>query len=444
MNFLSRIRFYLMIAIALLCASNVEWGGQRWKNIIAFDGKGYYSYLPAIFIYNDLEFNFHDSIEEKYYNKKTFYDYRVITEDGTVNKYFAGSALMQLPFFLISHLAVKITGSPADGYSFLYQLGVSIAGIFYVLLGLFFLMKLLRLYNIIENNITLVLLTIFFGTHLFFYSVFEPSYSHVYSFAVITAFVYYLKKYALTPDSRKLVYLGLLLGVIVLIRPVNGLIILILPFIAGSKENLIETLRFVFQRIYRILIPLFLFVSVISIQGLIYYLQIGKFFFDSYTVEGFHWNRPEIINILFSYRKGLFLYTPALLLSLIGLLYYYRNQPFPLITFLLFLTTLTYVFSCWWMWSYGGSFSSRPYVDFLSLFGLGLAMGLSQMITKSRRMFSYAILILLISICQIQTMQFRYNVIHWDAMDKEHYWRAFLRVDLILKKDNPNRDLLEK
>ena len=45
-------------------------------------------------------------------------------------------------------------------------------GIFYGMLGLFLLRKILRLYRISDNIISLVLVTIFFcNTHLFYYSV---------------------------------------------------------------------------------------------------------------------------------------------------------------------------------------------------------------------------------------------------------------------------------
>lgn len=52
-------------------------------------------------------------------------------------------------------------------------------------------------------------------------------------------------------------------------------------------------------------------------------------------------------------------------------------------------------------------------------------------------------IILLILICQIQTYQYRHFYIHGEKMDKEHYWRVFLRVDLLITNNNPNKDLLD-
>jgi len=49
--------------------------------------------------------------------------------------------------------------------------------------------------------------------------------------------------------------------------------------------------------------------------------------------------------------------------------------------------------------------------------------------------FLYVILILLfIGLNQIQTLQYRYYIIHWSEMDKESYWDTFLDIEPILKR----------
>ena len=44
-----------------------------------------------------------------------------------------------------------------------------------------------------------------------------------------------------------------------------------------------------------------------------------------------------------------------------------------------------------------------------------------------------AVLFALIILCQIQTYQYRYTLIHWSDMTREKYWDVFLRVDRIGK-----------
>lgn len=66
---------------------NLHSGKDNWKGIIESDGKGYYAYLPAIFIYNDLNFGFFDKIEkEKYYDEFRYYDYRSGANGKIINK----------------------------------------------------------------------------------------------------------------------------------------------------------------------------------------------------------------------------------------------------------------------------------------------------------------------------------------------------------------------
>jgi hypothetical protein len=441
-GFFNRYLLVFILIIEVLTVFNVKMGKDRWKEVIAFDGKGYYAYLPAIFIYHDLHFAFHDSIEKKYSPPRAYYEFRVPTESGIVDKYFSGTAIGILPFFLMSHLTAIITGDVTDGYSYYYMLGICFAAIFYCLTGLYFLRKILKIYSIPDNISVFVIITFTFGTQLFYYTVFEPSISHIYSFAFISAFIYFLKRFVDERKKNQLILSGFLLGLITLTRPVNGLIIFILPLLCTSKNELINIIRHVIKTKSGIIQAAIVFLLVVSIQGIIYFLQTGRFFVDSYVVEGFIWNRPEMINILFSYKKGLIIYTPLILFSLFGLIPLYRKNKFQCIAFSSFFLLIIYIFSCWIMWWYGGSFSSRPFVEYFSIFALIMAFALTAIKRKTTKIIFYAILIFCIILCQVQTYQYRYLIIHWDKMDKEHYWRVFMRVDQLVKEENANKDLL--
>ena len=61
----------LLLLVCLWTSANLNWGKDRQKYVIISDGKGYYAYLPAVFIYHDLNFNFLDSIEANYYDAHT-------------------------------------------------------------------------------------------------------------------------------------------------------------------------------------------------------------------------------------------------------------------------------------------------------------------------------------------------------------------------------------
>jgi len=427
----------LILIIVLLVSINISWNKDHWKGIIESDGKGYYAYLPAVFIYNDLNFGFFDEIEkDKYYHKNLYYDFRYSHKGKVTNKYFVGTAIPMLPFFLMGHFASYLSNQPADGYSKWYHIFINIAAIFYLGIACIYLKKLLRLYNIRSLHISLILFALVFGTNVFYYTVGEPAMSHIYSFALITLFIYYAKKYFSIYQLSTTIILALLFGLITLIRPVNSIIFLILPFVAGGFEELKRgVLKFLGSPAY-LLSGLAIVAAIIFIQPLVYKIQTGDFFVYTYEGEGFNFLDPQMFNILFSYKKGLFLYTPLLFIALFGFRKLYLHKKFEFYSLLIFLGFLTYILSSWWSWYYGGSFSGRAHMEFLSLFAILLGIALENFSAKSIKRAYTSLIVLLIIVCQIQTYQYRYYFIHWSDMNKEKYWDVFLRVDLL---GNPKR-----
>ena len=93
---------------------------------------------------------------------------------------------------------------------------------------------------------------------------------------------------------------------------------------------------------------------------------------------------------------------------------------------------ITFTISSWANWWYGGSFSSRPYVEYLPIFGLGLGVLLEQTTCRWRAGILTGLVVLGL-VCQIQIYQYRYYQIHYSEMTKERYWDVFLRLDQLVK-----------
>ncbi|MFL5762403.1 MAG: hypothetical protein ACJ77K_00590 [Bacteroidia bacterium] len=427
----------LIIGIVLLCSSNIQWGGDKWKDIIEADGNGYYAYLPAMFIYHDLHFDFYDSIDKKYSNPHLRYDYRMNADGGTVDKYYVGTAVAMSPFFFIAHACA----SDADGFSKIYPVMINVAAIFYLLLALIFLRKLLLRLGAADHIISFILVAIVFGTNVFYYAVCEPAMSHIYSFAFITIFLYYLQEFFRSANTKTLLLLSFLLGMIVLIRPVNGLVVLIIPFIAGGKEPLKKAWRWLLQHPVSAGAGFVVLMLMIGIQLVIYKIQTGHFFVYAYGNENFNWSDPHPLDFLFSYKKGLFVYTPLIFLSLYGTLLYFKKNTFQFYSIAFFSIVLLYVLSSWWNWWYGGSFSSRVSLEYYGLAAIMLWTAYEEMRSKISRSIFSGLIVCCIVLCQVQTFQYRYYLIHWEKMDKEHYWRVFMRMDKT-GDENPNKDLL--
>lgn len=421
------ILLILTTLVTVWTSSNINWGKDRWTRIIKVDGNGYYAYLPAIFIYHDLNFGFFEDIasREGYENMK--YEYRYDHNGHIVNKYFAGTALAQFPFFLTAHFYYWLTGQSMDGYSRLYLIAINLASIFYLVVSLIFLNKILSLYGISEVNKALALTATVFGTNLFYYTVYEPSMSHVYSLAFVTMFFYFTLKYFREFHSKYLIIAALLLGMTVLIRPINILVLSAVPFLSGDWKTLRKSLHHKIIYGKTTILALVIFIIPLLLQALIYYLQTGRPWVYSYGEERFYFDQPNIIKMLFSYRKGMFIYAPVLFVSLGGLYFLFKRKVSLVFFWLSSFLLITYVLSCWHQWYYGGSFGSRVFIEYYALFAILLGALLQGIKRRGPRIALNSLLIILTAYSIIQTYQYYAGIIHWSEMDRELYWEVFLK-----------------
>lgn len=420
----------LIWAVVCWAAANTSLNKDYKAGAIEADAKGYYAYLPAVFIYHDLNFGFYDTIERgTYYNPNLYYDYRRDTATRTIDKYYAGTALCLAPFFLAGHVVTLAKGLPADGYSYYYTLFAHLGALFYLLLAMFGLQRLLRMFGMQQSVINWVLVAMVLGTNLFYYTVTEFGMSHVYSFTAVTWFCITASRYFTTHQSKYLVYSALLLGTITLLRPVNLLLVLALPFLAGSRKQLLAALKNMMLHKTALAWVIVCFLVPVGIQLILYKIATGHFLVYSYKQEGFHFLNPQLFNFLFSYRKGMFVYTPMLLLSLAGLVILYRSHLFRFYSLIVFLFVLVYVFSSWHMWFYGGSFSQRVMIEFYPFFAILLATFIGSIRKPNAKRLFLSLVVLLVLFCQVQTYQYRHMQIHWSDMNKEKYWDVFMRID---------------
>jgi hypothetical protein len=376
-----------------------------------------------------LHFGFFEEIASKEGYQNMGYEYRYLYEGNTVNKYFAGTAVAQAPFFFMAHLVSFFTGNPMDGYSYWYLFFISIASLFYLLFSCLIINKILIHYIISPINRAIVLITIVFGTNLFYYAVYEPSMSHIYSLAFISLFILMIIYYFQTFKTSYLLISALLLGIIALIRPANLLVILTIPIFAGDIGNLKLGVLRTIRNAKSIIFSTLLFLLPLVIQLTIYKIQTGSFLVYSYGDERFHFDQPHMFKMLFSYRKGLFVYSPVLLLSAAGLYFVYKKTKLIAAFWLTFFLLLTYFLSCWHQWFYGGSFGSRVYIEYFVLFAIPIGILLENVKRKAFRSIMISILGVLIVYSIIQTYQYYAGIIHWSDMNRELYWEVFLKFN---------------
>lgn len=374
--------------------------------VIISDGKGYYGYLTAAFIYQDFNYSFVEDYEAKYYpnHPSIFKEFRYQYKGQTVNKGFPGLAFLLMPFFLLAHLLALIFGLPADGYSLIYQYFMGFAALFYFWLGLRFTRKLMRSFGFDEKTIAIILFLIAFATNVIYYTLKEGMMTHVYNFGLIAAFLFYLKNYMETRNIRSVVLSALLFGWIVSVRPTNGLIILLVPFVAGSFSAFRLSLSEIFSNKKLLLKVISASMAFPFITMLIWYLHSGYWLVWSYGEEGFNFLEPNFFKILFSFNRGWFIYTPLAMISMAGLIWLFRNQRFRFWWLAGFWVIFIYVASSWWVWTYTSNFGLRTFIDTYAL--IALMLGYTWLLIRQNPVLKSLVKVMGIALILLNGLQF--------------------------------------
>jgi hypothetical protein len=417
----------LLIIFLFLFLLNNLIGKQDSK--ISADGIGYYDYLPSLFIHSDFVRNNKSiNIDSSFYTRINSLNIYNEYKDKKLNKYPCGTSILQSPFFLYTYFTSVDDDKNLSGYENSFQKTIFHAAIFYLFFGIYFLKKLLELYHIEKSIISFIQLLIVLGTSLVHYVNIDPAYSHIYSFFSISVFLYFSKMYFSFKKEKYFLVASLILGLIIILRQINVVIIFFIPFLSGSLNVFFEGLKSVFQKRYLLFSGILILISIVSIQCFVWYFQIGEFIVYSYQEEGFNFLKPELYNILFSYRKGLYVYTPILFIATLSVFWLaFKKRYFLFFSWVFFFSFLSYLFSSWWCWFYGASFGLRAYIEFYAIFCIPFAIFLND-INRILRLFIILISSLTIPLNLIQAYQYKEFILHWTLMDKEKYWNIFLKT----------------
>lgn len=395
--------YFIIIAGLMLFASlNIHRQSKvfDYHSEIFADKAGYYVYLPAIFIYDFNPKNFPDSIDAK-----TGSGFK-LTEDKIINKYPTGVAVLQSPFFFVAHLYSKLTNRIADGFGVPYHKAIDISAIFYLILGLLFLFKFLK--NYFTEKVVLISISILLlGTNLYYYATAESGLSHVYSFFLISLFLFYYKKFITKNSFKLLLVLAILLGFVFIVRPIN--IFLILPVLFLDFDGIKTFInRFNFDwKEYALGILTFLLV--VSPQFLYYFYLSNNLAYYSYGDEAFIYKySPKILKVLFAFENGWITNNPLHIITLSGMFYMLRTKMKNawFIAILFIVITLTY--ASWWSTQLGCGLGHRGYVEFYTLLIIPIAY-VVQYILNTDSVWKKYLILLFILICIVVNIKLIYT-----------------------------------
>lgn len=438
----TNIAFYccalFLIIVTLIKPRYLE---QHTNATLAWDVSGYYLYLPAIFIYDDLyDLKFLPDIIEKYTPSPAADQAYPAANGNRVMKYSIGMAVQYAPAFFISHAVAKMTHFPADGFSLPYQVGIHWGSVLYAILGLFFLKKILEKY--FDNKTTgWVLILITFGTNFLNYTTFDAANTHGYLFTLVAVLVYSTIRFYENYFWKYAILIGASLGLMALTRPTE-IIYAMIPVFWG-----VSSIKAIQKRVADLIkhFPKILAAAVITggigFVQLIYWKTVSGHWLEySYQDQGFSFFRPHFSDVFFSYRKGWLIYTPLMLLALVGFLFLFKKYKkiFPSI-FIFFLIN-TWIICAWDIWWYGGAFGQRAFIQSYVLLAFPMAAFLQYF--KSNFKSTLKLILGFYIFCCIALNIFQTYQAHWgpfetEAMTKAYYWRIFGKI-----KNDPYDKLL--
>ena len=350
----------------------------RYPFIIWSDAKGYYQYLPYLFIKHDI----------------THMTYAYALENGmTLNKYACGTALLEMPFFLVVHLFNKVFGYIDSGFTSSYGYSILMTAVFWAYIGLMYVYKTLKLY--FKKSVSFVTVAaLYLCSNLLYYTLGEPGMSHIYSFALLSVFIWRTHKFFVNKSYYNTLMMALPLGLAILVRPTNIIyLLLILFFSVYSIKELWQNLLTAIKH-YKHILLFFLAMLLCYLPQMLYWHTVtGKFLYYSYGDEGFiYLGKPKLFSVLFAAESGWLVYSPVFILFFAGIVISLFRKKYHAYAILVCFLIIWYLDASWWTYSFACSFGYRAIVEFYPLFAIPLAYAVKQALQYRRKLLKYLLL----------------------------------------------------
>jgi hypothetical protein len=454
---LSNISFYcLAIVLSVLVI------GFPPHNVFSYDVFGYYMYLPLKFKYHDLTIQNYQTIEEiirTYHSSETFYQGVKWDNGNWVMRYPIGLSIFYAPFYFLADLIAPLTGYKTDGFSRPYQLTILYGCLLYSLIGLHFLKKILIRF-LSDATAALTLLVIGLGTNYFFHSSIhgQGAMSHNIVFSLFALIVYFTILWHQDHQLKYVILLGVCTGLGALSRASEILIVLI-PLLYGvtNFQTLKEKAKLFLSYKRQVLIFIIIILGIGFIQFAYWKFATGKFIVNPYGAgnpgEGFELGHPHVLNVLFSFRKGLFIYTPVMLFAIYGFYILYKTQRTLFWCLFIYIAANLYVVSSWSCWWYGSCFGNRALIPSYVALSIPLGFAIEHVLALRSRMIFILIVFLFIALNLFQSWQMYACILDPTNMSRSYYISTFLQThpttqeqrDLLLEgKFNSDHELFSK
>ncbi len=373
------------------------------------DDLGYYQWLPSVFVDHQVDY---------------MYWCHKVANGKALSMYTMGVALLQLPFYGLGHLFATGLGYPEDGFSPPYAVANMACTAVYVGSGCVLAFRLARRFSTSESALISVVV-LFAATNLFYYSVYEPGYSHAFSFFLIALFCYTGIRVQESARPIHVVAWVLSGSMLVLVRQLN-IIVFLFPLFHAWRSP--DGLRGLFGQLgkHRAVFVLTLVTALVPwvLQMAYWYHITGNAFTFTYGVKGehFEWDKMVPGMVLFSVRNGWLIFAPIILPILITLMVHAWRGTQAARSILLITTISCLLYSAWWCWWLGSSFGGRGFIDLYALLAIPFAWMIRSVLERpwaarvAMVLFFYACITLNFGLMERFQWQWSWGELTWQGL----------------------------
>lgn len=377
------------------------------------DGYGYYHSAKTLTTAG----TFTTKEEPEYFE----YSGHAVFKDNTDNYstiYPAGNALFWIPGLSISKifnnsLPVNDYYLVFNGHTIYDGIAILTTATILTFVSIVLIFKVLRRLGFSERNAFISIFAVYISQYIFAYLYYYPSYSHIYELFSASLLIYLFQRTILHDGRVYEFLLGFTIGLLTLTRVVD--IVVVIPFILYLLLN---------RRFKTVLLTILGGIPTALIFFYYNFSVYGSPFSLGYTsdrggvlsVENFN-----LFNLLFSDVRGLFIWSPLILISIAGLIYGAKKNRAIYIPSIVSVILIFGVYSFWPNWWGGDSIGQRFFIVLAPIFILGTSSALQYI--NSRKQKALRILGLILFVLTV-TYAFKVQVLYRVTPVKELHTEA--------------------
>ncbi len=399
----------LALLVALFVIFMVVYGAsiflipKRYGRLIVGDGIYYYVYLRSAVLDGDLNFQndyeIYQSFNAEDLRKKQEMLKRKTPLGMSANFFSVGPAVLWAPFFVLTHFVAALGGHTSDGYAAWEQAPLMLASILYGFIGI------LLIYRVTAGTFSkfaafVSILGIWLATNVVYYMGVSPSASHVLSLFASALFVYLWWRGREKRTKLNWWIWGLSAGLMALVRWQDLLIALLalLEWIAATRAARRTTKNWLADALMAGALFTVGMALAFAPQALAWQILYGSPVTAPQGGGFFGWLSPEILNVWFSTKRGLFSWSPILFLAVLGFAPLLRQQRVLGASAILIFLAESYINSIVTDWWGGEAFGARRFISLMPFFALGLAALIdgARQASKTRAYLSQNVILVLL------------------------------------------------